>query len=157
MDRLKGKQTWTKKLSTRLSVSLPSNPVQAERAYEILRDMLAQRYGYFVTAMHYDDKKGNNHAHVYLQNIEQMHFRMLSDTQKFSDEFQKRLKAEGILYTFRQGVRPSRTVAEVHMREKGIELWKDNIRKVIHRALISANSYGDFVSYLEKHGITISR
>jgi hypothetical protein len=158
LNRHDERQSWSKKISTRISISLPSDRVQADRAYEVLREMLAEKYDRFVIAYHEDTKNGNNHSHVYLQNLDRLSFSKLRDKDIFNAEFQTRLEREGITYSYKRHkeLQPKMSQAEIHMREKGQELWKDDMRDAVSYAL-SSSEFDFFVCALAERGIFLVR
>ena len=151
--------SWSKKISTRLSVSLPADRAQADRAYEVLKEMLVEKHDRFITAFHEDKKNGNNHSHVYVQNLDRLSFAKLSDKDIFNAEFQKRLEKEGITYSYKKHnkLQPHLKRAEYHKKQRGERVELDDIRNAVESALSHANDFDSFSQALAEKGITISR
>ena len=159
LNRHDDRTSWSKKISTRLSVSLPADRAEADRAYEVLKEMLIEKHDRFITAFHEDKKNGNNHSHVYLQNLDRLTFAKLSDKDLFNAEFQKRLEKEGIVYSYKKHnkLQPNMKRAEWHKKQRGEAVELDSFRNAVESSLSVATDFDSFTAALKNHGITIIR
>jgi len=144
--------------SVRLVVTLPRG--QEEEGYFAVRQFLAERFDYFVTALHSDE--GNPHVHVWLPENPIPTFR---DKAALEQELRRYLEAEGI--AFRQDLRPDEaflgrprerlTPQEKAIREQGKKVWLEQVRERILEALRAATSWGEFQEQLRARGVEVVR
>lgn len=142
----------------RVVVALPKT--DTERGREIVQALMAERYHSFVQAVHPD--AGNPHIHFHLAAYR---YHPLSQFQSYRRELQplgaeieRRCAAEGIKYAYAPGgVTAVKTQAEVHMVQRGIAPWKDDMRKAVKVALTGSRDFLSFQSALKSKGINITR
>ena len=147
------------KSSFRVIVSLPAT--DADKAKDIALDEIRNRYSSFLVAYHEKNDKGapQPHLHALIFNDQKNH--PLKDRNEIFNLRQaigERFRTNNISFpATKEGLKPKRTQAEIHMRERGQTPWLDDIRNAVESALSHANDFDSFVSVLSQHGITISR
>lgn len=134
--------------------------VSPEKAHKIARELAAQvAPGYeVVIGTHID--KAHIHNHIVINSVNkdfgykyESNKRQLQFIKDESDALCRRYKLSVIE---KDGRRPKTTQAEIHMREKGIKPWKDELRENIQDALNHCESQKEFTKYLnEKYGIQV--
>jgi len=137
--------------SVRLMLTLPRG--QEEEAYQAMRDFLALRFNYFITALH--DQGGQNpHAHIWLPSNPVRTFQAKRDLEQ---ELRQYLAERGIRYPDTgQAKGPRRTPQELHIAERQ-PLWLDEVRKNVQGALEGARDWQDWVRRLREQGVEVVR
>jgi hypothetical protein len=153
------KQVQGSKTSFRVVISLPAeNTAQAK---SIVEDEIRQRYSSFLVAYHETDDKGQMQPHL--------HFLIFNDRKKHTlrdrheifnlrDSLGDRFQQAGISFSSsNNSMRPNKTQAEMHIRDRGEPVWKDNIRTAVQNTIGVCCRGGDFIQSLLKSGISIAR
>jgi hypothetical protein len=130
-----------------------------DRAQKLVLDELRSRYSSFLVAFHATDDKGKlqPHLHCTIFNDQKNHpLRDRNEIFNLRGAIGDKFQAAGISFPASTGLKPKRTQAEIHMKEKGQQLWKDDIRHAVSIAL-KLNDFNAFAYYLQSRGITIIR
>lgn len=149
------------KSSFRVIVVLPME--RTDDARKITEDVMREKYGAWLAAYHdtNDKKERQPHQHFLVFNDCKNHpLKELQEIHLLRNELTKRFNDAGLNFSFSNAannLKPKRTQCEIHMKERGKQVWKDDIRQAVSASLSASTDFDSFVSALSQHGITISR
>jgi hypothetical protein len=146
------------KSSFRVIVSLPSS--NTDRAKDEVIEEIRNRYSSFLTAYHISNDKGEKQPHMhFLIFNDQKNHRLKDRNEIFSlrNAIGERFRKNNISFPLSHEIRPKLSQAEIHMKEQGQTLWKDDIRNAVSHAFSRSHDFDSFISHLNQHGISIVR
>jgi hypothetical protein len=157
-ERLKQVQNQNKS-SFRVIVSLPAE--NTDKAMQEVLDEIRNRYSSFLVAYHETNDAGQMQPHLHFLIFNDCKNHKLKDMNEIfnlRNAIGERFKNSNISFSLSQeDMKPKYKQAEVHMKEKGQQLWKDDIRQAVNFSLVNARDFDSFVSALAKQGVSIAR
>jgi hypothetical protein len=156
-ERLKQVQNLNKS-SFRVVVSLPIE--NANDARKIVEDEIRQRYSSFLSAFHITNDNGDPQPHLHFLVFNDQKSHKLKDMQEIFNlrsAIGERFRQNNFSFSLSQkDLKPKLKQSEIHMKERGVQLWKDDIRHAVEIAL-KLHDFNAFEYYLRSRGIAISR
>jgi len=160
-----GRYDWKRRTtSARVIISLPREGT--EEAMKIVLEELANRYPAYVYAFHAQNDKGESqpHLHVDIQSYRGWKWNQCKQEWKsLKTKLDGAFSARGLGFKSKTGrVYRARTQAEIHMSQRGLSTWKNNMAIGVKKAINNAEAIasGDITAFgkaLAMSGLQLAR